>query len=409
MRLAYLLANKFRQRRHQTGYLSFMSTTSVVGIALGCFVLITLLSVMNGFERELTQRMLAVIPHGELFSVGNEGIDNWQALAEHIEQDQRVRSVLPFTQVTGLIQKRNDLRAMSITGVDVKEINKAFFNAIPQQLVEAFQADEHAVILGEKIASELNLSSGDAITLLIPQSESIQQLKAPKRLKLRFVGSVSIGGEVDSLLGIMHLKTASDALNVVSGAKGLRISLRDPFIAPELVREYGYQLAQPVYMSDWTRTHGHIFQDIQLVRLVVYIVLTLVIAVACFNVVSTLVMAVKAKQSAIAILISMGATPRLIRQTFMLQGLFNGLVGTGIGVSIALLIAPNLTRIVNWIETTLQVKVLSSDVYFVSFLPTELHISDVLITVVIGLVLSVLAAWYPAARAARVNPAEVLS
>jgi len=409
MGLAWSLAERFRKRRHQSGYLSFMSMTSVTGIGLGCFVLIVLLSVMNGFERELTQRLLAVIPHGELFSVGNDGIQSWQALQQQIEADPRVAGVIPYTPVTGLIQKKASLKAVAITGITPEDAKTSLGGFIEKEAIEGLQNNPNGVILGQSILNQLDLSLGDKVSLLLPQSNNIQQMRAPKRLSLMVVGTVALGGEIDSQIGLMRLDTASEAMGIASGTKGLRISALNPFEAPSIVRDHGYSFYQPVYMSDWTRTHGHIFQDIQLVRVVVYIVLTLVIAVACFNVVSTLVMAVKAKQASIAILMSMGATPALIKRTFLLQGLINGLLGTGLGVLSAVLVAPNLTSIVSAIESAINVKVLSSDVYFIDFLPTELHTIDVIVTVAISITLCVLAAWYPAARAARVQPASVLS
>ncbi|MFC3095823.1 lipoprotein-releasing ABC transporter permease subunit [Alteromonas sediminis] len=409
MALAFTLAERFRKRRHQSGYLSFMSVTSISGIALGCFVLILLLSVMNGFERELTQRLLAVIPHGELFSVGNEGIEDWQSLQSQIASDPRVSAVIPFTPVTGLIQKKGSLKAVSVAGIAPQDAQHTLAGVLSDNAAEALKNKDNGVVLGQNILDRLALSVGDNVSLLLPQSSNIQQMRAPKRLQLVVVGAIQLGGEIDSQIGIMRLDTASTAMNIVSGAKGLRISAHDPFDAPRIVRDYGYAFYQPVYMSDWTRTHGHIFQDIQLVRVVVYIVLTLVIAVACFNVVSTLVMSVRAKQASIAILMSMGATPSLIKKTFLLQGLMNGAIGTAIGTLLAVLITPNLTGIVSAVEDVFHVKVLSSDVYFIDFLPTELHVTDVAVTVLISLTLCVVAAWYPAANAARVQPAQVLS
>ena len=192
-------------------------------------------------------------------------------------------------------------------------------------------------------------------------------------------------------------------------AMGIRFTLNDPFFAHEVMREIGYEFPQAVYMSDWTRTQGHLYNDIQLVRVVVYIALTLVIAVACFNIVSSLVMAVREKQQAIAILKTMGATDTLIAQAFILQGAINGFIGTFVGVALGVLVAPNLSRIVGTIESALGVEVLSGDIYFIDFLPSQLLWSDVVVTASVALLLSVLATLYPARKAANLKPASALN
>jgi lipoprotein-releasing system permease protein len=410
MPLSLLIANRFRQSQKTSGYMSFMSFSSIAGIGLGCFVLITLLSIMNGFERELTQKLLSVIPHGEIYSVSDKGIQNWRSLQRDIQSDERVSTVTPFTQITGLIQSKAQLKPVALSGIELTSANRQLLSlAVKPEAFERLAQSKYGVILGKAIAEELDVGVGDSLDLLIPQPDMQSvRITAPKRIKIEIVGLLSLGGEVDAKLGFVNLAMASEELDVIHGAKGLRVTLHDPFLAREVIRQYGYYFEQAVYMSDWTITHGHIFQDIQLVRTVVYIVLTLVIAVACFNVISTLVMAVKAKQSAIAILISMGATPQFIQRIFLIQGLTNGFIGTAIGTLLAVLMVPQLSSSIAWLERTLGVKMLSSDIYFIDFLPTEMQRGDIIVTVAIGMTLSVLASIYPARRAARVQPAEAL-
>ena len=221
-------------------------------------------------------------------------------------------------------------------------------------------------------------------------------------------GSIHVGGELDNLIGIMHLETASEQAGIKSGAQGLRFQFNDPFAAYSIIREVGYGFPQAVYMSDWTRTQGHLYDDIRLVRVVVYIALSLVIAVACFNIVSSLVMAVKEKQASIAILKTMGATDSQIRNTFVFQGLLNGFIGVFWGTLLAVITAPNLSLIVGKLEGLLGIKVLSGDIYFIDFLPSQLQANDVLLTVLVAIVLSVLATLYPAQKAAAIQPARAL-
>lgn len=409
MNISLLLARRFRKSKSGNRYTSFVSFSSTLGIGLGCFVLIVLLSVMNGFERELRDRLLAIIPHGELFSVSQSGIQDWQAYQHSLSQDPRVASVEPYTKITGMIQQGTELKAVELTGIQVGQTVPARWQReIEQQdwLILAQQPD--GVLLGRGIANKLGLSTGDKITVVIPSVTEDLTFAAPKNLYLTLAGTVSLGGELDNLIGIMHLQTASEAAGIASGAQGLRFQLQDPFSAYSVIREIGYTFPQAVYMSDWTRTQGHLYDDIRLVRVVVYIALTLVIAVACFNIVSSLVMAVKEKQASIAILKTMGATDSQIRMAFMYQGMLNGVIGVFWGTLLAVITAPNLSNWIGALESLLGVKVLSGDIYFIDFLPSQLSWIDVLMTVVVALTLSVLATLYPAHKAAVIAPARAL-
>lgn len=409
MKLAWQLARRFRRTR-QSGFLSFISFSSTAGIALGCFVLIVLLSVMNGFERELTQRILAFIPHGELYSVDNSGIEDWQAEQQRLSGDPRVADVHPYTKITGMLQFRGELKAVEITGIDAASGHSlTLVEQISDNDWSAFTGREDGLLLGQGVMKKLNVTVGDSVQVLIPRLTGDLTFKAPKTMTLSVMGAVTVGGELDNSVGLMHLSKASEEAGILSGAQGLRVTLHDPFMAAQTMREIGYAFPQPVYMSDWTRTQGHLYQDIQLVRMVVYIALTLVIAVACFNIVSSLVMAVREKQGAIAILKTMGATDGLIRQAFILQGMINGITGIVFGTGAAVMVAPNLSAIVATIEDWLGVTMLSGDIYFINFLPSEMHSSDVVLTVLIALALSVLATIYPAQRAVNVAPARALN
>lgn len=391
------------------GYLSFMSLSSIIGISLGCFVMIALLSIMNGFERELRQTLLSVIPHGELFSVNRSGLENWQRIKTLIEEDPDVEFVSPYTQITGLLQNKSLLEPIVLTGLEFNDSEIAMFqSAVDSHLLKQLAQNPNAVIIGKDIAASMGVEIGDNIELLVPKADVARKFSAPKKSTLNVIGVLSLGGDIDSKLGLMNLAAASNLLDVKTGASGLRLTMQDPFNASDVVRKFGFYLDQPVYMSDWTRTHGHIFQDIQLVRVVVHIVLALVIAVACFNVVATLVMAVRAKQSSIAILMSMGATRHLIQRVFLVQGLSNGVIGTVVGISAAILIVPNLSSVIATLENFAGMKVLSSDVYFIDYLPTELQASDVLITAAIAISLCAIAAFYPARKATKIDPAKIL-
>ncbi|WP_420935830.1 lipoprotein-releasing ABC transporter permease subunit [Alteromonas sp. A081] len=402
------LARQFRKTRSQQRFISFISMSSTVGIALGCFVLILLLSVMNGFEKELTNRILSVIPHGELYSVDKRGIDNLDAQRYRLEQDERIARVMPYTKLTGMLQFKGELKAIELTGIIAADNQQHFKERVSESQWLSFQGNDKGVLIGQGVAEKLGVQPGDAVQVLVPVATNDLTFKAPKTITLIVSGFLSIGGELDNLVGLMHLHTASNAAEITSKAQGMQFTFYDAYSANAVMREIGYSYPQAVYMSDWTRTQGHLYNDIQLVRAVVYIALVLVIGVACFNIVSSLVMAVREKQAAIAILKTMGATDSLIRTIFILQGIINGVVGITTGVLLALLIAPNLSTIVMFVENALGIEVLSGDIYFIDFLPSELYWGDVGITIAVALTLCVLATLYPAQKAVKISPSSAL-
>lgn len=409
MNLSLQLARRFRRGKSSNRYISFVSLSSTLGIGLGCFVLIILLSVMNGFERELRERLLAIIPHAELFSINQQGIVDWREYQQVLGEDPRIKEVEPYTKITGMIQQGSELKAVELTGVQINAaIPTRWQNEISDADWQQLREGPNQVLLGKGILNKLGLAPGDKISVVIPSVTEDLTFAAPKNLYLTVAGSIQVGGELDNLIGIMHLKTASEQAGIKSGAQGLRFQFYDPFAAYSIIREVGYGFPQAVYMSDWTRTQGHLYDDIRLVRVVVYIALSLVIAVACFNIVSSLVMAVKEKQASIAILKTMGATDYQIRNTFVFQGLLNGFIGVFWGTLLAVITAPNLSLIVGKLEDLLGIKVLSGDIYFIDFLPSQLQANDVLLTVLVAIVLSVLATLYPAQKAAAIQPARAL-
>ena len=409
MNLSLQLARRFRRGKSSNRYISFVSLSSTLGIGLGCFVLIILLSVMNGFERELRERLLAIIPHAELFSINQQGIVDWREYQQVLGEDPRIKEVEPYTKITGMIQQGSELKAVELTGIQINaEIPTRWQNEISDADWQQLREAPNQVLLGKGILNKLGLAPGDKISVVIPSVTEDLTFAAPKNLYLTVAGSIQVGGLLDNLIGIMHLETASEQAGIKSGAQGLRFQFYDPFAAYSIIREIGYGFPQAVYMSDWTRTQGHLYDDIRLVRVVVYIALSLVIAVACFNIVSSLVMAVKEKQASIAILKTMGATDSQIRNTFVFQGLLNGFIGVFWGTLLAVITAPNLSLIVAKLEDLLGIKVLSGDIYFIDFLPSQLQANDVLLTVLVAIVLSVLATLYPAQKAAAIQPARAL-
>lgn len=410
MNLVAQLAWRFRSGKRQNGFISFISASSTLGIALGCMVLILLLSVMNGFEKELKDKLLGFIPHGEVYAYSADGLTDWRQQLQRLASDQQILHIEPYTKASGLLQKGAQMKAFpELVGIDPSfSAKNRLAQSVDADVWKKFSNTPDAVLLGSSILKQMDLVRGDKVQLLLPRVSDDLSFQAPKTVWLTVVGEINIGGELDSQIGFMHMPLAATTLGTTNGAQGLRFVFDDPFLAPESMRGIGFSFDQHVYMTDWTRTQGHLYQDIQLVRTVVYIALTLVIAVACFNIVSTLVMAVNEKQAEIAMLKTMGARDHLLLKVFLLQGAFNGVMGTLIGVIAGVLLAQNLTSIALFFESVLGFRFLSGDIYFIDFLPSELKWTEVFITAAIAIVLSLFATLYPAMKATKINPARAL-
>jgi len=414
--LSVFIGLRYVRSRHSKGFSSFISASSTIGIAIGVMVLIVVLSAMNGFERALATHLLSIVPHAEVVAV-NSPITQWPKSVARIEQNPHVIAAAPFVKTQGMMQKSAALKGVEIRGVDV--VLEPQVSAISRYMIAGKWQDlilENGVIIGAGIARKLSVQVGDKVQLLLPpanlnnqKDSKKQQFPVPMTQQAIIVGVFKFGGTIDDTQVFINLAKASELLGYQADeVQGIRLKVDDVFAAPQIVREVAYDFDFYVYMLDWTRSHGHLFNDIQLVRLVMFIVLVLVIAVASFNIVSTLIMAVNEKKSDIAILKTMGAKSSTIMASFMFQGLMNGIVGCLLGASLGILISFNLTDIIRVIEAALSVEFLSSEVYFIDFLPTLLRQQDVINTVITALMMSLLATIYPAWRATKVEPAQVL-
>jgi len=421
--LSLFLGLRYVRSRNGNGFSSFISASSTIGIALGVMVLIIVLSAMNGFEKALAQHLLSVIPHGELIAV-DAPIEKWQKHVAKIQQQPQVVAAAPVIKLAGMMQHGSELKAVEVRGVDVKleqqvsTIANYMIKGNWQTLTDKENNENSVpgVVIGSGVAKKLHLEIGDSLQLLLSSAvtqKSNNQVNAkfpvPVKHQVKVVGIFKFGGTIDESSVYLSLSHAEKMAGFDKGqVQGIRIKVADVFQAPAVVREIGFNFDGIVEMHYWTRTQGHIFNDIQLVRLVMFIVLVLVIAVASFNIVSTLIMAVNDKKGDIAILKTMGAEAPVIMATFMFQGLVNGVVGCVVGAVLGIVISLNLTDMVIAIETFFNVKMLSGDVYFIDFLPTHLSQNDVIATVVTALLMSLLATLYPAWQATKVEPAQVL-
>lgn len=415
MNAPFFISWRYQRGKQKNRLVSLISMFSTFGIALGVMVLIVGLSAMNGFERELNKRILAVVPHIEVSAYSGQGestpIKNWQNLTALLKQDPEVLASSPFVNFTALIENGTKLKVVQVKGVDANQQDQV--SALGQFVLgDGWQnfSREGGLILGSAIAKDLEVKEGDWVTLLISQSDGTNNFIQPRRERIQITGILRLDGQLDHSYALIPLAMAQQFLDYsTEEATGVELKVRDPF----QVQQMGYSTLQnyPQFLSahNWISQFGYMYRDIQLIRTVMYLAMVLVIGVACFNIVSTLIMAVKDKQGDIAIMRTLGANDRFIQQIFIWYGLLAGMKGCLIGLMLGCITALNLTQLIKGIEFLISRKLLSDGVYFVDFLPSELHWQDMMIVFAVALVLSLMASLYPASRAVRLQPAQVLS
>jgi len=410
VRYELLVGLRYTRAKRRNHFISFISLTSMAGIALGVAALIVVLSVMNGFQTELRARILGVASHVQISGVNNK-LDDWQAVIKVATQHPRVRAAAPFINAQGMLSAGRAVRGAVVRGVlpaqedSVAEIGRH----MRAGRLDALKAGEFGMVLGTDLARTLGAMPGDRVTLIAPQGQVTPAGLIPRLRQFTVVGLFEIGMfEYDSGLALIHLEDAQRLYQMDSAVSGVRLKLDDLFAARTVARELLAKLGNEFYASDWTRSHANFFRAVEIEKRVMFIILTLIVAVAAFNIVSTLVMLVTDKQADIAILRTLGASPGSILQIFVVQGALIGVIGTLIGVVGGVVLAFNVDVVVPAIEQVLGFKFLSKDVYYISDLPSEVQVMDVASIGMMSLVLSFLATIYPSWRAARVNPAEAL-
>jgi len=406
--LPLLIGFRYLSAKRRNHFISFISASSMVGMTLGVAVLILVLSVMNGFDQELRERILGMVPHGVIYERG--GVQDWQSLAKEVEAFPGVVAAAPLTRLQGMMAYQGRVQGAMITGIEPSA--EASVSILPDHLVDGELSSLHDggfnVVLGEILARRLHLVIGDKVTLMLPEATLSPAGILPRIKRLTVTGIFSVGAELDANLAVIHIQDARKLARLAGQAQALRIKTEDLFQAPKVVWELVSQLEGVYSGSDWTRTHGNLFQAIKMEKTMIGLLLLIIVAVAAFNIISTLVMVVTDKQADIAILRTMGASPRTILQIFMVQGLAIGFVGVVIGTVLGIIAALTVSDIIAWIERISGVQFLNGDVYFISYLPSQLLWSDVAMITSSGLVLSFLATIYPAVRASKIQPAEAL-
>ncbi|WGE59189.1 lipoprotein-releasing ABC transporter permease subunit LolE [Actinobacillus equuli] len=414
MNTPFFISWRYQRGKQKNRLVSLISLFSSVGIALGVAVLIIGLSAMNGFERELNQRVLSVVPHAELYSYhGNENapIQAGKKLENLANSNPNVTASSPFVSFTGLIENGTQLKIAQVRGIDPVKQDKvsSLSHYIPSEQWQAFH-QQGGLILGAGIAKDLEVTAGDEVTLLLPQPTEDGKLAQPLRFSLPVTGVLKLEGQLDHSYALLPIEKAQELLEYQPNEySGIELALKEPFKVQELQMPELANFNQPLYLNTWIEKFGYMYNDIQLVRTVMYIAMVLVIGVACFNIISTLIMAVKDKQGDIAIMRTLGANNSFIKRIFLWYGLLSGMKGALAGIILGVILSLNLTAIIKAIEGFFGIKLLSDGVYFVDFLPSELHWQDVAYVLIATIVLSLFASLYPATRAAKLEPAKVLS
>ncbi|WP_429056456.1 lipoprotein-releasing ABC transporter permease subunit LolE [Aeromonas veronii] len=407
--LPLFLGLRYSRSRRRNGFIAFISASSLIGIALGVMALILGLSAMNGFERELKDRVLSVVPQGELDAV-ERPLPDWPRLRDYLLAQPGVEAAAPVIRLNGLLEHGSALKGVQLRAVqpDLEANLSDAGKYMTGRGLRELQPGERGVILGKTIADKLGVKVGDSVALLLPQGGDQAGIKNPRREALTVVGLLEIGGQLDGLLGFMHLADAQAITGMGSDVEGFSLRVSDVLNAQDITIAAAQQFPHHVYIRSWMNSQGYLYQDIQMVRTVMYVVMLMVVAVACFNIVSTLVMAVNEKRSEIAILKTMGASPGQIRLTFVIQGMVNGVAGALLGALLGGLLSSKLTQILSVVEKLIGHRFLNPDIYFIDFLPTELHMQDLLIVTGAAILMSLVATLYPAWRASGLVPSREL-
>lgn len=406
--LRYTRSRKRGQGRN--GFISFIAMISTLGIALGVAALIVVLSVMNGFQREIRDRILGASSHIQISGVDGDLAD-WPKVAAAASQNPQVRAAAPYVSAQGMLSLNDAVRGSLVRGiVPASEEQVADFQRYMRVgSVTDLKPGEFGIILGAELARTLQVMPGEKITLISPQGLVTPAAILPRLKQFKLVGVFEMGHyEFDSALALIHLEDAQKLYRMGNQVSGVRLKLADLFQAPTVGRQLAERLGPEVAVTDWTKTRANFFRAVQIEKNVMFIILLLIVAVAAFNIVSTLVMAVTDKQADIAILRTQGASPRSIMLVFMVQGALIGVIGLCAGGLGGVALALNVDVVVPFIERLFGIQFLAKDVYYISELPSELHWGDVLATTLVSFLLTVMATLYPSWRASRTLPAEAL-
>jgi len=390
--------------------LSSISLISVLGIMTAVAVLIVVLSVVNGFEKELREKLLIMSGHAHIESP-TEKLYPWKDYLSEFEENDRVISATPYINGQGVIASGQKISSAMLRGLDTKISGEAeeIENLMIEGTLKNLYQGSYSIILGNGLMEKLNTSVGEKVTINLSQGLSTPLGLFPRTKQLKVVGVFRSGmGEYDANLALIDLRDAQTVFRMGDSVSGVRLAVTDIYKSYEIVRELALSTGDQLLIDDWTQRHINFFRSIQITKSILFIILLLIVAVAAFNIVSTLVMVVRDKRNDIAILRTIGMLPTTVIKIFIVQGSIIGITGTVLGVLLGVTIAVNLEQVVMFIENIFTIKVLASDVYFISDLPSEVRIADVMIIALIAIIMSILSTLYPAWSASRIIPSEVL-
>lgn len=403
---------RYTRAKRRNHFISFISLTSMIGIGLGVAALIVVLSVMNGFQEELRVRILGVASHLQITGPNNT-LSDWPRLMAEVKNEPHVQAAAPYIMAQGMLSYGQVVQGAIVRGIlpaDEDGVAELSAHMRVGKLAD-LKPGEFGIILGAELAQNLGVLIGDKVVLLAPQGQFTPTGIVPRIKQFKVVGLFQVGMyEYDAGLALIHMDDAAKLYRMNDSVSGVRLKLDDLFQAPAIARQLGNKLNTKgtYFISDWTEQHANFFRAVQMEKRVMFIILALIVAVAAFNIVSTLVMAVTDKRADIAIMRTFGASPRSIMYIFIVQGALIGLIGTIVGAIAGIIIALNIGTIVPFIERVFSIQFLAKDIYYISELPSHLIWSDVITITVMSFILSLLATLYPSWRAARMNPAEAL-
>ena len=406
----WLIGTRYLRSTHRRGFVSFVALMSVLGLMLGVATLITVLSVMNGFERELRNRILSVTSHGTLSGIEGS-ITDWQAIQRAALKQPGVQAAVPYIEEQAMLSNGVNVAGATVRGVLPNEERKA--TGLAQRLktgrLEDLEPGRYHIVLGSALARELHAKVGGQVVLIAPEGTATPTGVVPRMRRFLVTGIFESGMyEFDRGLALVHITDASRLFKLGDKVSGIRLALDDPLQAPSLVVKIARDLGGGFYVSDWTRNHVNFFRSIELTKSMMFVILLMIVGVAAFNIVATLVMIVKEKQTDIAILRTLGAGPPNILTTFAIQGVMIGLVGTLLGAALGTVLSHNLESLIAWVERLFNTHFLDASVYYMSDLPAYVEWMDVVRVCTVAFLLCAVATIYPAWRASRTAPAEAL-
>ncbi|EKM93795.1 MULTISPECIES: lipoprotein-releasing ABC transporter permease subunit [Stutzerimonas stutzeri group] len=407
--LSVFIGSRYTRAKRRNHYISFISLTSLIGLSLGVLAMILVLSVMNGFQREMSARILGMVAHATIDGV--QPLDDWQALAQRLRTHPEVQAAAPLTRLEGMLSFKGSMQPIQVSGIEPQV--EGDVSIVASRMVAGSLDDlrpgEFGVIIGMITARRFGLSVGDKLTLIVPEVSATPGGITPRMQRLNVVGVFKVGADLDGSLALIHRADAAQIRRwQPEQVQGVRVKLNDLYRAPQVAGQLLANLGEGYRAEDWSHTQGSLFSAMKMEKTMIGVLLMLIVAVAAFNIIATLIMVVADKRADIAILRTLGATPRQIMAIFMVQGSLIGISGTLIGIVLGVLGALNVSELVGWLERVTGQHIFSSDVYFISTLPSELRWEDVAIVAVAALSLSFLATLYPAWRAAQTQPAEAL-